>query len=108
MRSALTKVVGVCALAGLAAACSTAPASMPEYPGVSLPSGSGVYKIGEPYEEKGVEYVPQEQPDYDETGIASWYGHEFHRKRTANGEIFDAAGTDGRASHACRCRSMCA
>ena len=25
-----------------------------------------------------------------ETGIASWYGNAFHRKRTASGEVFDA------------------
>jgi len=25
-----------------------------------------------------------------ETGIASWYGNTFHRKRTASGETFDA------------------
>ncbi len=25
-----------------------------------------------------------------ETGIASWYGNTFHRKRTASGEAFDA------------------
>ena len=27
--------------------------------------------------------------EYDETGIASWYGLNFHQKLTANGEIFD-------------------
>lgn len=26
---------------------------------------------------------------YDQVGIASWYGPGFHGKRTANGEIFD-------------------
>jgi rare lipoprotein A len=26
---------------------------------------------------------------YDETGIASWYGEQFHGKYTANGEVFD-------------------
>ncbi|APW37231.1 hypothetical protein RD110_08495 [Rhodoferax koreense] len=26
-----------------------------------------------------------------ETGIASWYGNTFHRKRTASGEAFDAS-----------------
>jgi len=90
MRGALPKVGFVCALAALVAACSTAPA--PEIPSVSLPSGNGTYKVGEPYEEKGVEYAPREQPDYDETGIASWYGYNFHHRRTANGEIFDAEG----------------
>ena len=26
---------------------------------------------------------------YDESGIASWYGRDFHGRRTANGEIYD-------------------
>jgi rare lipoprotein A len=26
---------------------------------------------------------------YDETGIASYYGHEFHGRKTASGEIYD-------------------
>jgi len=37
-------------------------------------------------------YQPHAQPDYDETGVASWYGPGFHGRRTANGEIFDASG----------------
>ncbi len=54
------------------------------------PSGSGgVYKVGEPYQVAGVWYVPREQPDYDVTGLASWYGDAFNQKPTANGEIFD-------------------
>jgi rare lipoprotein A len=28
-------------------------------------------------------------PGYSETGVASWYGPEFQRKRTASGERFD-------------------
>ncbi|MBW8814544.1 MAG: septal ring lytic transglycosylase RlpA family protein [Caulobacterales bacterium] len=57
-------------------------------PGHAVP-GQGVYKVGSPYQVGGVWYVPQEQPDYDQTGVASWYGDEFHEKATANGEIFD-------------------
>jgi rare lipoprotein A len=54
------------------------------------PSGAGgVYKVGEPYQVAGVWYVPREQPDYDVTGLASWYGDAFNQKPTANGEIFD-------------------
>ncbi|MFY9287180.1 MAG: septal ring lytic transglycosylase RlpA family protein, partial [Alphaproteobacteria bacterium] len=30
-----------------------------------------------------------EDYSYDETGIASWYGADFHNKMTANGEIFN-------------------
>jgi len=29
---------------------------------------------------------------YREEGIASWYGEEFHGRRTANGEVFDMNG----------------
>jgi rare lipoprotein A len=53
------------------------------------PAAGGVYKVGQPYEVNGNWYYPQEDPLYDETGIASWYGHEFGGRRTANGEVFD-------------------
>jgi len=42
-----------------------------------------------PYQVKGQWYYPAEQPDYDETGIASWYGPSFDGKATANGEAFN-------------------
>ena len=32
---------------------------------------------------------PVAQPGFEERGIASWYGDEFHGQPTANGEIFD-------------------
>lgn len=51
--------------------------------------GQGNYKVGDPYQIAGVWYYPKEEWDYDETGIASWYGPGFHAKLTANGEIFD-------------------
>ncbi len=47
------------------------------------------YKIGKPYQIAGVWYYPQEDFEYDETGIASWYGAKFHGRRTANGEVYD-------------------
>ena len=37
----------------------------------------------------GIWYYPRENSNYDEIGIASWYGPKFHGRRTANGEIFD-------------------
>lgn len=49
----------------------------------------GRYKVGDPYQVDGRWYVPAEQPDYDEVGMASWYGDAFHAKATANGELFD-------------------
>ena len=29
------------------------------------------------------------KPGYTETGVASWYGHPYHGRRAANGEIYD-------------------
>ncbi len=52
-------------------------------------SGSGTYKVGSPYQIGGVWYYPKEDTFYDETGIASWYGADFHGKSTANGERYD-------------------
>lgn len=49
----------------------------------------GGYKIGNPYQINGVWYYPKVDYEYEETGIASWYGPTFHGKRTANGETFD-------------------
>ena len=65
---------------------ATGPASAP-------PSGAGQgeYKVGKPYQVGGIWYVPREQPNYDQTGTASWYGEQFHMKATANGEVFDMA-----------------
>lgn len=47
------------------------------------------YKVGNAYEINDKWYYPAEDWEYDETGIASWYGPNFHGKQTANGEIFD-------------------
>jgi len=53
------------------------------------PPGEGVYKVGNPYQIDGIWYHPEENYEYDETGIASWYGAAFHGKQTANGEAYD-------------------
>ena len=50
---------------------------------------NSLYKIGKPYQVSGLWYYPREDFEYDETGIASWYGPDFHGKLTANGETFD-------------------
>lgn len=47
------------------------------------------YKVGKPYQIKGIWYYPREDPGYDRSGIASWYGPPFHGRRTANGEVYD-------------------
>lgn len=48
-----------------------------------------MYKVGNPYKINGKWYYPAIDYNYNEVGIASWYGPGFHGKKTANGEIFD-------------------
>jgi|SRR5690554_6885656 len=59
------------------------------------PKGGGRYQVGKPYTVRGKVYVPAEQPGYVATGEASWYGSDFHGRRTANGEIFSANAITG-------------
>jgi rare lipoprotein A len=55
----------------------------------SVPKGGGSLKVGKPYRIGDRWYVPRHDPTYDATGVASWYGADFHGRKTANGEIFD-------------------
>lgn len=50
---------------------------------------TGYYKVGSPYQVDGVWYYPGVDYNYNETGIASWYGPDFHGKYTANGELYN-------------------
>lgn len=59
------------------------------------PKGGGRYQVGKPYTVRGKVYTPAEDPDYVATGEASWYGADFHGRRTANGEIFSANAITG-------------
>ena len=51
--------------------------------------GGGRYQIGKPYTIRGKRYYPREDPNYNKTGVASWYGPNFHGRLTANGEVYD-------------------
>jgi len=57
--------------------------------GEPVPKGGGTYRVGKPYTVAGRVYVPRENPNYREEGLASWYGDAFHGRLTANGEVFD-------------------
>ena len=81
--------------------CSSASRVDPKY-GVSssprvvalgdpVPKGGGTYRVGKPYVVAGRVYVPEENVNYREEGLASWYGDDFHGRLTANGEVFDMA-----------------
>ncbi|NVJ99082.1 MAG: septal ring lytic transglycosylase RlpA family protein [Alphaproteobacteria bacterium] len=87
----LRLVLSICLLAFLAA-CSSSMRPIGRMPkNDELPTGTqGVKrKVGNPYKVAGVWYYPEEQPQYDEVGYASWYGKDFHGKKTANGEIYN-------------------
>jgi rare lipoprotein A len=78
----------------LLAGCGSSP-SGPQSHGVGPYSHTaagptqGYYKVGQPYQIDGATYTPGVDYDYDETGIASWYGPNFTGKITANGELYD-------------------
>jgi rare lipoprotein A len=84
------------------AACNTSSSNSNKYGvtasprvvpfGQPVPSGGGYYKVGSAYKVAGRWYKPKEDPGYDKVGLASWYGSDFHGRRTANGEVFDMAG----------------
>jgi rare lipoprotein A len=84
LANGLLIAVAVLALAGCAETGSGKKAAVQ-----GQPRSAAGYKIGEPYQVKGVWYYPKEDFGYDETGIASWYGPGFHAETTANGETFD-------------------
>ena len=47
----------------------------------------------QPYSIRGVTYWPMQSGlGYDEVGTASWYGPDFHGKKTATGETYDMFG----------------
>jgi rare lipoprotein A len=60
--------------------------------GDPVPKGGGGYHIGPPYTVGGRTYYPQDNPHYQATGLASWYGDDFHGRLTANREVFDHNG----------------
>ncbi len=54
-----------------------------------VPRGGGTFKLGKPYTINGRTYYPSDDPAYRAEGIASWYGTDFHGRKTANGEVYD-------------------
>jgi rare lipoprotein A len=79
--------------ASLLAGCGSSPSGpsrgVGPYSHTSGGATQGYYKVGQPYQIDGVTYTPAVDYDYEETGIASWYGPNFTGKITANGELYD-------------------
>lgn len=57
--------------------------------GCSHHNVQGVSRSSKGYCVHGVWYYPQKFYDYDEVGIASWYGPGFHNRQKAQGEMYD-------------------
>jgi len=73
-------------LAFFITSCGTAPETRP-------PEGTG-----KPYKVFGKEYYPLLSADkFKQTGVASWYGGDFHGRKTSNGETYDMY--DSTAAH---------
>ena len=99
--SVLLRIAGVTAIALVAANCSSnvrggidpkyGVAASPRVvrDGDPVPKGGGREQLGKPYTVAGRTYVPQMNAAYKNEGLASWYGSNFHGRRTANGEVFD-------------------
>lgn len=76
----------------LLAACSSNEVDLNSSPysqAAAIKDMGGTYKVGNPYQIMGQTYYPEEDYEYSEEGIASWYGDDFHAKTTANGEAYD-------------------
>ncbi len=91
-------VFGLLGLAALLAACANQPAAKPgttadetpavepraEYEPLSKKGNRSPYRVaGRSY------FVLPRSKGYAATGLASWYGKEFHGKLTSNEEVFD-------------------
>ena len=78
---------------GVLAACASPHYAVREDgPSTSRPAAAGDRRVPatmRPYQVAGKWYTPKADPDYDQKGIASWYGDQFHNRTTANGEVFD-------------------
>ena len=86
----LGRAAVIAAGVALLASCSSAPGtkfSEAEYgvkaspkvaSGKRIPKGGGQAMVGKPYRVAGKTYVPRDDPSYSKTGLASWYGPNFH------------------------------
>jgi rare lipoprotein A len=110
----VTRVLALCLLVSFAAACASSPEprrvvqsggsyesprqqERAEARAIDAPSdhflaiarNSDHQKVGRPYTISGQRFTPRRDDRYDEVGIGSWYGPNFHGRPTANGETFD-------------------
>jgi rare lipoprotein A len=86
-------VLPLCLLAGCAARPSAPPSAAPDRPAAVRPEGPAPATVPgqpKPYRALGRWYQPiPDATGFRQTGIASWYGTDFHGKPTSSGEIYD-------------------
>jgi rare lipoprotein A len=70
-------------------------AERPAEPETGPSAGGRLRGTDKPYQIGGRWYYPKADPDYDQEGLASWYGAHEHNRHTANGEVFDQYGLTG-------------
>lgn len=88
MRSATGRAEAALLLALLTAACAGGGRPATSVRPIAAAPGTTI-KIGKPYQVYGVWYYPSDDRQYDQRGIASWYGPGFHALSTANGERYE-------------------
>lgn len=87
--AALTLISTACSEVRFLTQAAKTAGGPPPAPAEIATAELGAYKVGNPYQIDGTWYYPQTDFQYDETGVASWYGPQFHGKATANGAVFD-------------------
>ena len=86
------RVLSLCGLLTSLCACGVSSPDItdpPQKQAAAILNQGGSYKVGNPYKILGRWYYPKEDYNYKEVGTASWYGPDFHAKKTANGEKYD-------------------
>lgn len=74
----------------LLALCGGCSAPAYETRVLESPETRGLKGYEKPYTVNGIRYDPlRRHQGYNEDGIASWYGPDFHGKPTSNGETYD-------------------
>lgn len=97
MKKNLYIVVAALFMLSACAPMRYAPKSQPQaQPVAQSPSSyanlgaGGSVKHGKPYKVAGKWYYPLDSnAQYNQVGIASWYGKKFHGRKTANGETYN-------------------
>ncbi len=89
MRIFSPSLMVLCCLLALSA-CAT---KKPTVVGDRGPDGKRIKASQRPYTVNGQRYEPlRSHEGFVQTGVASWYGRDFHGKKTSNGETYDMHG----------------